>query len=579
MAKFVRSVLGKARFQRRGEFLIALAAFFIFGIISSAAAFEVSTGSEDFKVNWDNTVRYNLGYRVGSQDDAVLANINLDDGDRNFKRGLVTNRLDILSEFDVTYRKSYGVRFSGAGWYDQVYKNHLDNHSLSTSNHFDDLGSQSIGFSDYAKEHYAGPDCELLDAFAFGNFRVGDIPFQIKAGRHTLYFGETLLLTAALNGISYGQSPLDVAKGYAVPGVSVKELFRPLNSVSVTMQPISTLSITGQYFLQFETNRYPEAGTYLGIYDYLLSGSEAVLDPLLGVVQRGDDITPRDAKDWGVSMRWSPGWLDGTVGFYYRYFSDRFPQAHVNLDLLLSGAMSQINFAYPSGIDLYGISLSKQVFGVSVGMEFSYRHNMPLTSDTVYVASDFLASILGLPPGSYSTALPDSGDTFGARGNTLHGVINFLGLISKTPVFDTAQWTVEFSWQRWDKVTQGEAFFKGRDGYTALDRVTKNAYAVDLTFTPTWFQVFPGVDVLMPVTYGRGLSGNSATMGVMSEDGGYWSLGVGADILSRYRFDLAYTDYFGKYTKDSAGAVLINNGDYALLKDRGTLSLTFRATF
>jgi len=436
--------------------LIALAASFVFWMCGTAAAFEIQTGNEDVKINWDNTIRYNLGHRIGTQDKAVIANMNLDDGDRNFKSGFVTNRLDILSEFDVSYRKSYGVRVSGAGWYDQVYKDHLDNGSVATSNHFDDNGNQAIGFSGYAKKHYAGPDGELLDAFAFGNFSIGDIPVQIKAGRHTLYFGESLLLVAALNGISYSQSPLDIAKGYAVPGVSVKELFRPLNSVSVTAQPFSTLSITGQYFLQWESHRYPEAGTYLGIYDYLLSGSEAVLDPMLGVIVRGDDITPSQTKDWGVAMRWSPVWLDGTLGFYYRYFSDRFPQAHVNLEPLLLGSSAGINLAYPSGIDLYGISLSKQILGISVGAEFSYRKNMPLVCDSVYIASDFLASILGLPAGTYVAALPDSGDTGGTRGDTFHGVLNFLGIINKTPLFDTAQWTVEFNWQRWDKVTQGD---------------------------------------------------------------------------------------------------------------------------
>jgi hypothetical protein len=175
--------------------LIALAASFVFWMCGTAAAFEIQTGNEDVKINWDNTIRYNLGHRIGTQDKAVIANMNLDDGDRNFKSGFVTNRLDILSEFDVSYRKSYGVRVSGAGWYDQVYKDHLDNGSVATSNHFDDNGNQAIGFSGYAKKHYAGPDGELLDAFAFGNFSIGDIPVQIKAGRHTLYFGERLIRT------------------------------------------------------------------------------------------------------------------------------------------------------------------------------------------------------------------------------------------------------------------------------------------------------------------------------------------------------------------------------------------------
>jgi hypothetical protein len=43
----------------------------------------------------------------------------------------------------------------------------------------------------------------LLDAFAFGQFSVGDVPTYLKVGRHTIYWGESLLLGGATHGISY----------------------------------------------------------------------------------------------------------------------------------------------------------------------------------------------------------------------------------------------------------------------------------------------------------------------------------------------------------------------------------------
>ena len=52
-------------------------------------------------MRWDNTIRYNLGVRTQSQDTKIIGSPNFDDGDRNFSNGsLVTNRLDVLSEFD-----------------------------------------------------------------------------------------------------------------------------------------------------------------------------------------------------------------------------------------------------------------------------------------------------------------------------------------------------------------------------------------------------------------------------------------------------------------------------------------------
>ena len=577
-----KTIMGEKRLleNRWKRFLaVGLVVAFIFGVGGGASAFKIDTGNEDLRVNWDNTFRYNLGYRVGSQDKAILANPNLDDGDRNFANGFVANRLDVLSELDATFKKDFGFRVSWAGWYDQAYaKDSFDNNSVATSNYIKN-GQQALGVNDYVKYYYAGPNGEILDAFGFGRFSIADIPVQVKVGRHTLYFGESLGLTAGLNSIAYMQSPLDVSKAYAVPGTGLKELFRPLNNVSLSVAPIKGLSITGQYFLQWEPSRFPEAGSYLGIYDFFLNGSQSILDPGLGVILRGNDINPPEAIDWGIATRWSPDWLDGTVGLYYRYLSDKLPQAFLNLNPVVDGSPAQFNFAYPARIGLYGLSLSKQILGLSVGAELSYRTNMPLVSDTVVVASDSTAAALGLPPGSYVTALPNSGDSSAARGDTFHGVLNFLGLINKTPLFDTAAWTAELSWNHWVRVTQNEAVFRGRPDYNGIDRVSKDAIGIDLTFIPTWFQVFPSVDLLMPLTFGVGLSGNASTVAGINKDAGYYSVGLAADIMSRYRIDLTYFGYFGNNTTDPTGAVTLNNGDYALLKDRGTLALTFRATF
>jgi hypothetical protein len=280
-------------------------------------------------------------------------------------------------------------------------------------------------------------------------------------------------------------------------------------------------------------------------------------------LSRGEDITPRQSGDWGLGARWSPEALNGTTfGFYYRNFSDKSPQIHID------GDNGQLRFAYADNIDLYGISFSRQILGVSVGAELSYRRNMPLLSNPVVVsASD----------------LPGIGQTLGARGDTLHAVLNFLGLINRTPVFDTASYIVEFNWGNWLKTTHDPfGVFKGLDGYTDIDRATKDFASVDLNFAPTWFQVLPGADLTMPLYYSRGLYGNSPT-NIMQKDGGMWSVGLSVDYLARHKFDLAYVDYFGKYRIDPNPALgvngLVNNGDYALLKDRGTLSLTYRYTF
>ena len=107
---------------------------------------------------------------------------------------------------------------------------------------------------------------------------------------------------------------------------------------------------------------------------------------------------------------------------------------------------------------------------------------------------------------------------------------------------------------------------------------TKNYVGLSLAFTPTWYQVFPGVDLSAPLSYAVGLSGNSATVFGGNQGLGNYSLGLGADVRQKYRFDLKYIDYVGRY-KDNGTAVTSTNGLTTFLKDRGFVSLTFKTTF
>jgi hypothetical protein len=190
-----------------------------------------------------------------------------------------------------------------------------------------------------------------------------------------------------------------------------------------------------------------------------------------------------------------------------------------------------------------------------------------------------------LVPGSIATtAVPTSG-TPGALGNTFHGVLNAVNIFPSTPLFDTAVIAGELTWMQWSKVTQNEAVFKGRSSYTQIDKPSKNFFGLAINFTPTWFQVFPGVDLIAPMTWTQGISGNSAVSFGGSENGGNWSAGVGADIYQKYRIDLKYSAYYGNYSTTPtaatpAGGVMgVPNGANASLSDRGWVSLTFKTTF
>jgi len=557
-----------ASFAAGPSFRLAATAFaaVLVTLSSNARAFEIDTGNPDVAIRWDNTVRYNYANRVESRDPKIGNSAVSDEGTYSFDRGqTVANRLDLLSEFDITYQKRYGARVSAAGWADGAYG------STSHSNPYPPLSQIpsyiNHQYSDYINRYYRGPSGEWLDAFVFGGADIGSVPVNAKLGRHSLYWGESLFLGGNLNGIAYAQNPLDLQKGFATPGVEAKELFRPLNQLSAQAQVTQDLSIAGQYMLEWDSFRYPEGGTYLGPVDFAFNGPDRqFISNQLGFARRGDPSEPKQHGEGGLAARWSPEWMDGTMGFYWRNYADKLPQTFLTQ---VGRNISRYNLIYADNIDLYGVSFAKNIAGISFGSELSYRHNTPLNS-----------TVLGIAPG-----LPAQGETKGPRGDTYHGLINAVGVIPKTPLFDTATWAVELTWAQWAKVTSGANLFfaegfaacAGKDKWDGC--TTKNYFGTGMAFTPTWFQVWPGVDLSMPITYAVGLKGNAPTVFGGNQGNGNYSVGLGVDVRQKYRFDLKYIDYLGQYRSTNGFAVTSQNGFTTLLKDRGFVSLTFKTTF
>src|SRR5262249_9146369 len=147
---------------------------------------------------WDNTFRYNLGVRAQRQKTQIEGNPNYDDGDRNFSNGsVVTNRVDLLSEFDIVYQRKYGGRGSAALWIDPAYDN-LDNSNTATANTL--INGQPVAgvLSLYTHRFSRGGSGEILDAFVFANVDVAGMPTNVKAGQHTVFWGDSLLLGGAV---------------------------------------------------------------------------------------------------------------------------------------------------------------------------------------------------------------------------------------------------------------------------------------------------------------------------------------------------------------------------------------------
>src|ERR1700748_1397201 len=88
---------------------------------------------DGIEAGWDNPLRYSVGVRLSPQNSTSLSYPNSDDGDRAFAPGLMSNRFDLLSVFDVT-GETMGLQASVAAWYDTVYYTHNDDKSAGTTN-------------------------------------------------------------------------------------------------------------------------------------------------------------------------------------------------------------------------------------------------------------------------------------------------------------------------------------------------------------------------------------------------------------------------------------------------------------
>lgn len=522
------------------------------GFIGGAHSFEINTGNPDITATLANTLRYNLGMRAEKRDPVIGNTLANDESEFSYDRGkVVTNRLDLLSELDFDYKKQMGFRVSAAAWYDEAF-----NDEVRTNPSLVNAGSyRNNQFSGFTKRYYQGLSGEFLDAYVYGNFNLGSLPASVKAGRHAVLWGEALSLSN--HSVSYNQTPGDGRKGIANPGITAKEAALPIGQVSGTLQLTPQLSLAGQYFYEWAASRAPEGGTYLGVADFILNGPErfclAAAGPCLA---NAGMIKPKSSGDWGLSARWSPDWFGGTLGVYAREFDERNPWTTV------SPPTGTYRFSFAENTKLYGVSLSKNIGGVSVGAELLTRR------DTALQAASTDANFQG------------------PRGNTTHALVNGQAQFGTTPLWSSAVVTAELGYARLNSVTSNPTRFNSCANKPAGQQnvdfgcSTKENWLTALSFSPTWTAVVPGLDITAAARVTYGLKGNTPVLSNSSgrEGAGNYLISLAFDYNQKHTFTIAYNDYLATYRANAAGtAIAASNGDQ--LQDRGWLVFTYATSF
>jgi hypothetical protein len=382
---------------------------------SSVQATEFYFG--DTTLQWDNTISYGVAWRTEAPDASTVApgnaaalglkgegsSYNYDDGNLNYgENEIYTNVVKYSTDIEINY-KNYGGFFRAKAFYDTEI--------MDGEREFKELND--------ATEDAAGSGYELLDAFVWADYNLGDMPGTFRVGRQVVSWGESTFIQGGINSIN----PVD-ASTFRRPGAEVKEGLLPVNMIFTSIGISADLSLEAFYQLEWENTRPDPCGTLFSTTDFasdgcgpvILAGTDdernylalrkAEIDQGISVANRVSPTTERlpDEKarndgQYGLALRWySEALGDTEFGAYYMNIHSRLPfinGAITNYDTLglITGTKGgQINpsatydsryplyqISYPEDQKLMGFSFARATEGgASIGGEISYRPDAPI---------------------------------------------------------------------------------------------------------------------------------------------------------------------------------------------------------
>ncbi len=538
--------------------------------MGQARAATIETGQPDLKVRWDNTFKYSAAFRVkdASQDVAAsYANPNVDAGDLSLDKGLINNRVDWLTELDVSYQ-GLGARVSAAAWYDTVY-NKSSNDFPTTIPFPNTAGALAGGPNNVytpAAKRLMGRKAELADAFIYGSTDIGDsMGLSGRLGRHTQLYGETLFLGA--NGIAYAQGPVDLIKLYSLPGVQFKEIALPVGQVSGNLQINSDLSVGAYYQYQWRPLRLPAAGSYFSPADFVGDGADLLLTPVGGAASRAPDLKGRDSGQFGARIKFKVPGRDVEYGVYAAKYDDKAPIPVLTVTDPGAYKGGSYRLMYAQNVKVYGASFSTLVGETNVGGEMSTRRDTPLAP-------------LGDLVINFDPSADNRGNSPYAVGNSLHANLSAITVLPASAMWDAGSFVGELAFNRLLSVTRNPVNPMFANGVLNTTH-TRDAWAMRMVFQPEYFQVVSGLDLQVPLGIGYGIAGRSAVFQVAPEHGGDLSVGINLDYKKTWRAGLQYTHYIGAAgPAPSLNAATNTQASFQqYYKDRDFVTLSVQRTF
>lgn len=472
---------------------------------NAAAAELYNENGVEFR--WDNTLGYSIAARMEGRDPAILADPNRDDGDRNFAPGIVSNRLDLMSQLDLS-QGDLGFHASANAWYDHAYQGLTGNRSQATYNATDVPAGR---FAPALRTLY-GQYAELADAFLYDTIN-GEVPVSIRAGRQTVLWGESLFFDP--NSIASAQAPTDFTRITTGESSYSTNVYLPVAQLFLAAQFSPNVAVTIYDQFEARSSRLTGDGSYLGYLDFMGAGAGRMF------LRSGEYLTLADhgkisaSGQYGVGLHTLIGGAD--LGLYALKYNARDPEIYQVL------AASPFNpqiagfygLVYPKKVTLYGASASADLGDGTIAGEISLRQKAPLL---IYASEEIGGD--GEAP-SY------------VRGDLLHVQASTRLPLGQSLVWEAADLSAEVSA---DRVTGTPALDTGLDRFAMRTR---------LLIEPHYFQALPNLDLTLPMALGYNLTGHGFSYYQQNGGTGDFQLGVSALYQSVWKASLSLTGFIG----------------------------------
>ncbi|AHF66084.1 DUF1302 domain-containing protein [Pseudomonas cichorii] len=268
-----------------------------------------------------------------------------DDGHLNFKKGETFSKIfKGIHDLELKYGDT-GVFVRGKYWYDFELKDE--------SREFKDISDSN------RKEGAKSSGAQLLDAFVYHNYAIGDQPGTVRLGKQVISWGESTFIQGGINSVN----PVDVS-AFRRPGAEIKEGLIPVNMFYLSQSLTDNLSAQGFYQLEWDQTVVDNCGTFFSQPDVIADGCDsnlAVLRSRSGlntslaaaglpagargaifnslaqqgvnfgspdegaIVRRGPDRDARDGGQFGFAVHYNFEPLDTEFGAYMMNYHSRLP--------------------------------------------------------------------------------------------------------------------------------------------------------------------------------------------------------------------------------------------------------------